>query len=79
MERGRPGKGGHMSPTAIKNEATLPLASVLDVRVKRVRTVTILCPFCGNTHSHGWPASYPEVGSRVAHCGRGTYRVGAAS
>jgi hypothetical protein len=35
----------------------------------RPYVVVECCPFCGGRHVHGAPAT----GSRVAHCGGGTY------
>lgn len=43
----------------------------------RVHTfiVEVRCPFCGRTHSHGWPPGEPTIGTRRAHCGLGHYRI----
>ena len=49
-------------------EASVPDAEVLDVSRDRrgVRTVTVSCPFCGRTHTHGWPeGDNREVVERV--------------
>ncbi len=49
----------------------LPSALVLTVTpTASTRLVTIRCPFCRRTHTHGWPSEAPDVGTRVAHCHR---------
>lgn len=54
--------------------------AVLTVRpVRTTRLVVVQCPHCGRRHTHGWPFGDSEVGLRVAHCGRGSYRVQEAS
>lgn len=55
----------------------IPVAHVLHVEPNPTypgaALLTVLCPFCGRTHTHGEPdAANPEYGHRVAHCTRGT-------
>lgn len=57
--------------TAWTATATIPDAEVLAVALDRrgVRTVTVACPYCGRTHTHGWPEGEDAPGVRLAHCG----------
>lgn len=49
--------------------ALLPVALVLTVKpTTTTRLVTIRCPICHHTHTHGWPHGLDSIGSRVAHC-----------
>jgi hypothetical protein len=46
-----------ITPTKIKHNADAPGSSLVSVR----------CPHCKETHSHGWPAG-GDIGDRVPHC-----------
>lgn len=51
--------------------STTPHAMVTAVHVHksgRSRTVEISCPYCGETHTHGWPFTSEAPGHRVEHC-----------
>ena len=54
-----------------------PVALVIAVEESRdARTVRVRCPLCGAVHVHGWPPDEDGApGHRVAHCGRGGYRI----
>lgn len=49
---------------------------------KTTRLVTVKCPFCQKTHTHGWPYSdgWTPPGTRVVHCandsGSANYLIG---
>lgn len=57
----------------------LPDAPIIESGVNRriasrpVAWVSIRCPYCSKTHQHGTPDD--ELGTRIAHCGRGSYRI----
>ena len=38
------------------------------------RTARILCPYCGRTHLHPWPADTTTL--YTGHCERGSYTIG---
>jgi len=76
-ENGRPGKGGRQSSTSLASDSTsVPRAHVVKVfdaldhpkATHRVRTVTVACPYCQRTHTHGWPAGFDTPGVRLSHC-----------
>lgn len=52
-------------------KTSLPRVTPYEVYYDRKgrRTVMIICPFCGKSHVHGWPAGQATPpGSRVPHC-----------
>lgn len=56
---------------ALADELVVRAQSV--TQTKLTRLVAIRCPFCRQTHTHGWPYADDEAGWRQAHCqlGRG--------
>lgn len=70
-KQNRPAGNGTAQETAWTATATIPDAAVIDVSLDRrgVRTVTVACPYCGRTHTHGWPEGADAPGVRLAHCG----------
>ena len=40
-----------------------------------LRTIRCMCPYCGRTELHPWPATNPEPGTYTAECGRGDYTI----
>ncbi|WP_147252317.1 hypothetical protein [Blastococcus sp. TF02A-30] len=54
-----------------------PFAEVVSVTAGRdTRFLQVSCPLCGKVHHHAhpWDDDASETG-RVAHCGRGDYRI----
>ncbi len=52
--------------------STTAIALVLTVTpTNTTRLITIRCPHCCKTHTHGWPFGDDSIGHRVAHCVRG--------
>lgn len=49
------------------------IVPVIRARTDRrgVRSVTVVCPFCGCTHVHGWPPDHAQPGHRLSHCSDG--------
>jgi hypothetical protein len=55
--------------------APVPVAELIAERTYGGRhTARILCPYCGRTHLHLWPAD--ATTPHVAHCDRGSYTIG---
>jgi hypothetical protein len=55
--------------------SALPVAVVMQIIPARTtRTVVVSCPFCHQSHRHGWPFSQLSIGPRVAHCTTGPMR-----
>jgi hypothetical protein len=55
---------------------TIPTAEIIAIRNYRgLRAIRCLCPYCGRTDLHPWPASHETPGVYTAPCGRGDYRI----
>jgi hypothetical protein len=55
--------------------APVPAAELIAERFYGgIRTARVICPFCGRTHLHPWPAD--AATPHVAHCNRGLYTIG---
>jgi hypothetical protein len=55
--------------------ASIPDAELIAERAYGGRhTARVLCPYCGRTHLHLWPAD--AATALVAHCGAGSYTIG---
>ena len=53
----------------------IPAAEVIAERVYGgQRTARVMCPWCGRTHLHLWPADASTT--YTGHCGQGTYTIG---